>query len=472
VIAEKYRVERVLGAGGMGVVVAARHLRLDQEVAIKFLSPDMLSEPTAVSRFEREARAAAKLQNEHVVRVFDVGTLPDGAPYMVMERLHGSDLSSRLQQAGNLAVEETADFVIQACIALREAHSLGIIHRDIKPSNLFCVGGPGQRVSVKVLDFGISKLTLASTPFDGSITATATAIGSPNYMSPEQMRSANRVDARADIWSLGIVLYELLTGKLPFRAETYPDLCLKIAGEPPAPPRSLRADLPEALQGIILRCLEKDPDLRFGSADELAEALLPFAPAHVRATFAPRAVLQVASQTASSSASAPGEPAKARFAWGRSSTRGRPTQLDTAAHTSARRRLPAAALGLVLATGGLLATGIWWQHRDQTPARGEVTSAPLPEPTPHAAVPAPLPAEPLASAPSPTPSPVVVPIEPSANPVASSAAPRPATAALASARASTSAAATRSAAAAPATASSRTVKADRRGKTAIWTKRD
>jgi serine/threonine-protein kinase len=469
VIAEKYRVERVLGAGGMGVVVAARHLRLDQEVAIKFLSPDMLSEPTAVSRFEREARAAAKLQNEHVVRVFDVGTLPDGAPYMVMERLHGSDLSSRLQQSGNLGLEEAADFVIQACLALGEAHALGIIHRDIKPSNLFCVNTASQRVSVKVLDFGISKLTLNSTAFDGSITATATAIGSPNYMSPEQMRSANRVDARTDIWSLGIVLYELLTGRLPFRAETYPDLCLQIAGEPPAPPRSLRADLPEAFQGIILRCLEKNPELRFASVDELAEALLPFAPAHVRASFAPRA-LNVALPGASSTASGSSEPAKARFAWGRSSTRGRPTQMDTAARTSARRRSPVAIGGLLLVAVGLLGTGIWWQKRDATPADGELAPASLPEPAARAAVPAAAPEEP----PAPSALPVVVPVEPSAiSPVKTSAAPHPAAATTTSARPNAARAAARSTATAPSAAASRTVsKAERRGKNAIWSQRD
>ena len=277
-IAEKYRVERVLGAGGMGVVLLARHIHLDDAVALKVLSPELLGNEQAVARFRREAQAAAKLKNEHVVRVFDVGVHENSLPYLVMEYLEGGDLSGMIRSVGALGVEQAADVLIQACSAVSAAHRAGIIHRDLKPSNLFCVPRADGWVTIKVLDFGISRVSAEPGVDQQGITVTGNVVGSPSYMSPEQMRSSNRVDPRTDIWSLGVVLYECLTGKLPFPATTYPEVCVKVAQDPPEP----LVGVPPALAAVVLRCLEKDRERRFGTADELALALVDFAPLSVR----------------------------------------------------------------------------------------------------------------------------------------------------------------------------------------------
>jgi eukaryotic-like serine/threonine-protein kinase len=279
VLAGKYRIDRILGAGGMGIVVAARHLSLDDHVAIKFLLPEALGNSEAVERFAREARAATRIKSQHVARVSDVGKLENGAPYMVMEYLDGHDLSARLREKGPLSVAEAVEFVIQACDAIAEAHGLGIVHRDLKPANLFCVRGPDGLPSVKVLDFGISKATTIS-GFD--MTRTAAVMGSPSYMSPEQMTSAKDVDARTDIWSMGIVLYELLAGRAPFEGETLPEVCVKIATNEPPPIRNFRPDLPDGLEAVILKCLEKDRANRFQNVGELVVALVEFGPKRAR----------------------------------------------------------------------------------------------------------------------------------------------------------------------------------------------
>jgi serine/threonine protein kinase len=277
ILAGKYRVERVLGVGGMGVVVAALHLQLDERVAIKFLLPEALSNAEAVARFAREARAAVKIKSEHVARVIDVGTLETGAPYMVMEFLKGQDLSSHLRESGALPIADAVDFVLQACEALAEAHALGIVHRDLKPANLFLTARADGSPCVKVLDFGISKVTnpAASGP-DLGMTKTQAVMGSPLYMSPEQMASTRDVDGRADIWAMGTILYELVTGRVPFNADTMPQLCAMILQYPPDPPQSFRPDVPDGLVQMILRCLEKDRNRRFSNVAELAAALAPF----------------------------------------------------------------------------------------------------------------------------------------------------------------------------------------------------
>jgi serine/threonine-protein kinase len=272
VLAGKYRVERVIGAGGMGVVVAAKHLQLDQTVALKFMT---LRSPAADERFLREARAAARLKSEHAAKVHDVGNLDNGAPYMVMEYLEGSDLNEVLRAHGALPIEDAVGYVMQACEALGEAHALGIVHRDLKPHNLFLTIGVGGRPKIKVLDFGISKMQ------DGELALTRSSdiVGTPVYMSPEQLRSSKDVDARADIWALGAMLYELVTGHLPFEAENVAHLCSMVLSERPRPPRELRADIPEPLSDAIMRCLSRDPAARFPGVVELVADLEPFAPA-------------------------------------------------------------------------------------------------------------------------------------------------------------------------------------------------
>src|ERR1700722_6382786 len=271
VLAGKYRVERVIGQGGMGVVVAATHLQLGQLVALKFTTLD--SGP-AVERFLREARSAVRLRSEHVARVTDVGTLETGAPYMVMEYLEGQDLSQVLRDRGPLAVPDAVGYVVQACEAVAEAHGLGIVHRDLKPHNLFLTSGVSGLPKVKVLDFGISK----SMDAELALTRTAEIVGTPMYMSPEQLRSARDVDLRTDIWALGVILYELLTGRLPFEAENLPQLCTMVATEAPKSLIEHRPDLPRALNDAVLHCLERAPQARFADAAELVAALAPFAP--------------------------------------------------------------------------------------------------------------------------------------------------------------------------------------------------
>ncbi|MBV9945584.1 MAG: protein kinase [Myxococcales bacterium] len=273
ILAGKYRVERVLGAGGMGIVVAAHHLGLDTRVAVKLLLPEMMGQPEVVARFAREARAAARITSEHVARVFDVGALEDGAPYIVMEFLEGSDLRQWLEQRGPLPIPQAVDFVMQACEAVAEAHGLGIVHRDLKPANLFCVPRSDGSVCIKVLDFGISKLAGGGSLAGFAMTSTSAVMGTPFYMSPEQMESARTVDGRSDIWALGIILFELLTGGVPFTGETLPEVCVKIATHTPPSPRERRGDVPPELDAVILRCLEKDRNKRFANVAEFSAAL-------------------------------------------------------------------------------------------------------------------------------------------------------------------------------------------------------
>ena len=283
ILAGKYRVERVLGIGGMGVVVAAHHMQLDEKVALKFLLPEALGNSDAVARFAREARAAVKIKSEHVARVTDVGTLPNGGPYMVMEYLEGGDLAGWIKQRGALPIEQAVEFVLQACVAVADAHALGIIHRDLKPANLFCVRRSDGQLSIKVLDFGISKMTEVAGA-GMAMTKTSAMMGTPLYMSPEQMRSSKDVGAQTDIWALGAILFELMTGRPAFLAETVMELAIKVNSEPVPSIRSFRPDVPDGLEGIIGKCLEKDPRQRYRNVAELALALLPFAPKRAKAS--------------------------------------------------------------------------------------------------------------------------------------------------------------------------------------------
>ena len=279
IIDSKYRVERLLGAGGMGVVVAASHLGLGQPVAIKLMLPDLATSAEFSARFLREARAAAAIRGDHAVRIFDVASAEDGRLYMVMELLEGEDLGQIIKKRGALPIAEAVDYLLQACDALGDAHAQGIVHRDLKPGNLFLAGRSKGSPVIKVLDFGISK---SSTPGDApngpTLTVPDTMLGTPYYMSPEQFRSAKTVDARTDIWSLGLILHKLITGFSAFESDSVREHISMIAADPPAPLRLRRPDAPEGLEAIVLCCLEKDANLRFQNIGDLVAALVPFAP--------------------------------------------------------------------------------------------------------------------------------------------------------------------------------------------------
>ena len=266
----KYRIERVLGQGGMGVVVAARHVELGQPYAIKFLLPTVLTHDEAVERFLREARAAARLTSEHVAHVHDVGRMENGAPFMVMEYLEGHDLKAVVSKEGPLPANLAMTYLSHVCDAIAEAHAAGIVHRDLKPANLFLVRRRNGNPCVKGLDFGISKQLGAN---EVDLTATNATLGSPLYMSPEQISKSKSVDTRTDIWALGVILYELLTGISPFRAGTALEVVSRILQEEPVPIRHLRPDVPARAELVIARCLQKRREERFQTVEELLAVL-------------------------------------------------------------------------------------------------------------------------------------------------------------------------------------------------------
>ena len=377
VIAGKYQVEKVLGKGGMGVVVAARHTSLRQHVAVKFLLPKALTLPGAAERFLREARAAVAIRSEHVARVIDVGELESGAPYMVMEYLTGTDFGQVLKTRGTLPLKEAVDYVLQACEALAEAHALGVVHRDLKPGNLFLTTRADGSPLVKVLDFGLSKATKPGED-EHSLTAPDVIVGSPHYMSPEQLRSLKQVDARSDVWALGVILYQLLSGRRPFESDSLVGTCARIAAEPPTPLRERKPDVPAELETIIGRCLEKDREKRLQTVADLARLLAPYgserAPISVerivrviegeRASVSGVSTLQLSEKDIIAQ-----DPTAAASAWGKTSERA--------------RRAPTTAIvtvGAVIAFGVaillLIRSG---EHPAQQPAAA-ATSLPAPQP--------------------------------------------------------------------------------------------
>ena len=425
VLAGKYRVERVLGVGGMGVVVAATHLDLGQRVALKFLLPNALQNAEAAARFLREARAAVKNDSEHVARVIDVGRLDNGAPYMVMEYLEGHDLGDHPKGAA-LPLEDAVDFVLQACEAMAVAHTMGIVHRDLKPANLFLAQRPDGSPIVKVLDFGISKVSEADAP-SSSLTQTSAVMGSPLYMSPEQMRSARNADARSDIWALGTILYELLTGEPPFNGETLGEVFAAVMTAEPRPPRASRPDIPEGLEHALMRALEKDPARRYANIGEFAATLDEFAPRRSRVLVERVSAVLVRagipmSTTVQPLATQAAAPRKQTTVASATNT----AWEDVPAGVPKSSRAPIIVGISVLALGGVVGAAVLL--RGHAPAVApEVTpaaQAPVPATSPPVAMPsAPAPAAApvapvVAPAPATEPTPVVAP-SPSASPVAS-----------------------------------------------------
>src|SRR5215472_2341701 len=278
VIDGKYRIERLLGEGGMGAVAKATHLLREAPVALKFMNPGATGLAGAAERFRNEAVAASRIESDHVVRIFDVGQLPSGSLYLVMDYLEGRDLAELLAREGTpgLDVPRAVHFTLQALRALQIAHSVGIVHRDMKPSNCFVVVKDGEPDFVKILDFGISKVERKD---GGSLTRTNSALGTPLYMSPEQARSPRDVDHRSDLYSAGAVFYELLTGRPPYTAESgeFTEILFKIFTQDPPDVRVYRPELPEALAGLVSHAIARDPRNRYQSAAEMAEACAPWA---------------------------------------------------------------------------------------------------------------------------------------------------------------------------------------------------
>ena len=284
----KYCIGAVLGIGGMAAVLAAKHLGFDERVALKILLPDCCDDPEIVRRFMQEGRTAIKIRSEHVVRMLDVGVV-SGRAYLVMEYLDGKDLEVLLRQGGPLPPATAVDFLLQACEAIGEAHALGIVHRDLKPANLFLTHRADGSPCVKVLDFGISKVPPAAPGVRGtgaSPTLPSMVMGSPQYMSPEQMASAASADQRSDIWSLGTILYELLAGEIAFGGVTTAEVCARVLQGSAVPIAQIQGDVPGELAAIVGRCLEKDPARRYANVAELARALAPFGTSGARASAA------------------------------------------------------------------------------------------------------------------------------------------------------------------------------------------
>ena len=273
IVAGKYRIEDVLGQGGVGIVVAARHTVLGQRVAIKFLLHPAAQAPEDAERLLREARAISMIKSDHVTRVLDVDRLPSGAPFMVMEYLAGTDLGRLRRARGRLPPSDAVDAVLQACEPLAEAHAMGIVHRDLKPGNLFVVARPDRSLSIKVIDFGIAKIERDR---GGRLTATGVVAGSPQYMAPEQMQSLKLVDQRADIWSLGVILYYLMSGRRPYEGSTIAALWTAMITAPPPPLRSVCPAVPPALDAVVMKCLERDPARRVQDLAELSRGIAPF----------------------------------------------------------------------------------------------------------------------------------------------------------------------------------------------------
>jgi len=429
VIDEKYQILRLLGTGGMGAVYEGENTRIKRRVAIKVLHASVSSLADNVARFEREAQAAGRIGSEHICEVLDLGVLADGSRYMVMEYLDGEMLSQRIKKNGRLSPAQSIPLMAQVLDALGAAHAAGIIHRDLKPDNIYILNTKAGRSDfIKVLDFGVSKFSQTSGE-EFNVTRAGAVVGTPYYMSPEQARGMAQVDARSDIYALGVVLYQATTGQVPFRAETFNELLFKIALELPPPPQQFVPDLNPEFAAIIQRAMAREQAHRFQSCAEFKEALLAWQAAHEAPVYAipnptgqrqitmPPGMLQsplvqtpppgmisgvghVGSIPGTVQGIGDGSQATAN-AWGNASGAAQPP-----APTGSRSGALVGILVTVVMLGGLGVAGYFvFGHKDPTPTSAPIVSATNPVVTPPPVVSAAPEPPPSAAEPPPTPPP-------------------------------------------------------------------
>ena len=371
VLEGKYRLVRLLGEGGMGSVYEAQHEIIGRRCAVKFLHPEIARNAEVVKRFVREAQAASAIGHPGIIDIYDVGTTPDGAPYLVMEFLDGRPLASYLGGGRRLPPVQAVELIAQALAALAAAHRRGVVHRDLKPDNLYVVERPGMPSAVKLLDFGISKFTQGGRPED-RMTRTGTVLGTPYYMAPEQAAGRPDVDYRLDLYAMGVILYECLTGRVPFEGENYNQVMVRILTEDPLRPRALEPSIPEGLEEVVLRAMERDRERRYGSAEEMLRALVRFLPAETRARLGlPPGDTDAARMLAGTKIE--GEPRLTRTPL---TGAGAVTALGRAMPSRGRRWLPlAAAAGLTVVVAAVLLVWRPWRRDSSSNAGPQVAAA-------------------------------------------------------------------------------------------------
>ena len=286
--ADKYKIVRVLGEGAMGAVYEAENVRIRRRVALKILHPQIAQKADTLRRFEREAQAAGRIGSKHIIEVLDLGELPDGARFMVMEFLDGTTLDQRIRSKGRLTPEDAAPIIAQLLEGLGAAHEAGIIHRDLKPANIYLTTSRGVPDFVKILDFGVSKFNVLNDEM--SMTSTGAVLGTPYYMSPEQAKGSRQVDPRSDLYAVGVILYECITGQVPFSAETFNELIFRIVLESPPPVESFVPNLDPAFTAIIHKAMAREANERFQSAAEFRSAVLKWAEAAASGPVMPAAL--------------------------------------------------------------------------------------------------------------------------------------------------------------------------------------